>query len=70
MLGTQGMYQTPNFEFFLGTDNLLKSATALQKATANTRYYGGSVYMGMAIKFGYDVEHPQNSSYMPGVGTR
>lgn len=68
MLGTQGMYQTPNFEFFLGTDNLLRSASIKQKATVSSGYYGASVYMGMAIKFGYVVEHPQNSSYMPGVG--
>lgn len=68
MLGTQGMYQTPNFEFFLGTDNLLKSATIQKKATTSNGYYGGSVYLGLAIKFGYVVEHPQNSSYMPGVG--
>ena len=68
MLGTQGMYQTPNFEFFLGTDNLLRSAAIRQKASQTTGYTGASVYMGMAIKFGYVVEHPQNSSYMPGVG--
>jgi hypothetical protein len=68
MLGMQGMYQTPNFEFFLGTDNLLKSATIKNKATISNGYYGGSVYLGLAIKFGYVVEHPQNSSYMPGVG--
>lgn len=68
MLGTQGMYQTPNFEFFLGTDNLLKTASLRQKATVNSGYNGASVYMGLAIKFGYVVEHPQNSSYMPGVG--
>jgi hypothetical protein len=68
MLGTQGMYQTPNFEFFMGSDNLLKSATLGKRATVNTGYYGASFYMGLGIKFGYVVEHPQNSSYMPGVG--
>lgn len=68
LLGAQGMYQTPNFEFFLGTDNLLRSAAIKQKANVTTGYTGASVYMGMAIKFGYVVEHPQNSSYMPGVG--
>lgn len=69
MLGTQGMYQTPNFEFFLGTDNLLKStAIAKESSLTKTGYVGGSFYMGLGIKFGYTVEHPQNSSYMPGVG--
>ena len=68
-LGTQGMYQTPNFEFFLGTDNLLKSASIAKKTAAtNLGYTGASFYMGLGIKFGYIVEHPQNSSYMPGVG--
>ncbi|QNK61464.1 hypothetical protein H7F33_12920 [Pedobacter sp. PAMC26386] len=70
MLGTQAKYQTPNFEFFLGSDNVLKSAAYNQKAntTNNGSYAGASVYMGVGIKFGYTVEHPQNSSYMPGVG--
>jgi len=68
MLGTQGMYQTPNFEFFLGTDNLLRTAAIRKPATVNSGYHGGSVYMGLGIKFGYVVEHPQYSSYMPGVG--
>jgi len=68
MLGTQAMYQTPNFEFFLGTDNLLRTTAIRQQVRVNTGYTGASVYMGMAIKFGYVVEHPQNSSYMPGVG--
>lgn len=68
MLGTQAMYQTRNFEFFLGSDNLLKSTSLRKSAVVNTGYYGASVYMGLAIKFGFIVEHPQNSSYMPGVG--
>lgn len=68
MLGLQGMYQTPNFEFFLGTDNLLRSAKIRQQAAVMTGYTGASAYMGMSVKFGYVVEHPQNSSYMPGVG--
>lgn len=68
MVGLQGMYQTPNFEFFLGSDNLLKTAKIKQVEDVNSGYRGASVYLGLAIKFGYVVEHPQNSSYMPGVG--
>jgi len=68
MMGIQGMYQTPNFEFFLGSDNFLKTAAIRQVAHVNTGYTGASVYLGVGIKFGYVVEHPQNSSYMPGVG--
>jgi hypothetical protein len=68
MLGAQAMYQTPNFEFYFGTDNLLRTSAIRQQVRVTTGYTGASVYMGMAIKFGYVVEHPQNSSYMPGVG--
>lgn len=68
MVGLQTMYQTPNFEFYLGTDNLLRTSALRQSVNVTTGYTGTSVYMGMAIKFGYVVEHPQNSSYMPGVG--
>ncbi|WP_442591006.1 DUF5723 family protein [Pedobacter sp. AW31-3R] len=66
MLGAQGMYQTPNFEFFMGTDNLLRTATLL-KSSVQKNTAGASFYMGLGIKFGYTVEHPQNSSYMPGL---
>ncbi len=66
------MYQTPNFEFFLGTDNLGKSistARGLSQSDAGvgTGYMGASVYMGLGIKFGRTVNHPMNLSTMPGV---
>lgn len=72
LFGMQGMYQTPNFEFFMGSDNLLKTARTAYAAIQNTSssstgYNGASFYMGLGIKFGYTVEHPQNSSYMPGL---
>jgi len=72
MFGLQGMYQTPNFEFFLGTDNLGKSistARGLSQSDAGvgTGYMGASVYMGLGIKFGRTVNHPMNLSTMPGV---
>ncbi|MBB2145254.1 hypothetical protein GM921_07150 [Pedobacter sp. LMG 31464] len=72
MVGLQGMYQTPNFEFFLGTDNIGKTislAKGLSKsdATIGSGYNGGSFYMGLGIKFGRTVNHPQNLSTMPGV---
>lgn len=66
MLAAQGKYQTPNFEFFMGTDNLLRSAT-LFKSSAKGNTAGASFYMGLGIKFGYTVSHPQNSSYIPGI---
>lgn len=72
MIGLQGMYRTPNFEFFLGTDNLVKTyylANGIYKnsATVGTGYNGASIYMGLGIKFGQVVNHPSNFSTMPGV---
>lgn len=72
MLGMQGMYQTPNFEFFLGSDDLLKTVSQVngaikRDATVGKGYNGASVYIGLGIKFGNTVEHPQNSSTMPGL---
>lgn len=69
LLGAQAMYQTPNFELFVGTDNLMKSTSIFKASTfENTRSIGASLYVGFSFKFGYVVEHPQNSSYMPGLG--
>lgn len=72
MVGVQAMYKTPNFEFFLGSDNINKSID-LSKTINNTDgavgtgYNGGSFYMGLGIKFGKTVNHPMNLSTMPGV---
>lgn len=72
-LGLQTMYQTPNFEVFLGSDDLLKTTSQAQglikkDASIGRGYNGASVYLGVGIKFGNFVEHPQNSSTMPGIG--
>ncbi|TKC10631.1 hypothetical protein FA048_10665 [Pedobacter polaris] len=72
MIGVQGMYRTPNFEFFLGSDNIGKSISLAKgikqsDATIGTGYNAGSVYMGLGIKFGRTVNHPMNLSTMPGV---
>ena len=71
LFGAQAMYQTPNFEVFLGSDNLFKTisqtkASINRDATIGSGYNGLSFYMGLGIKFGRPVEHPQNSSVMPG----
>ncbi|CAM4125433.1 hypothetical protein SAMN06265348_103216 [Pedobacter westerhofensis] len=66
LFGAQGIYQTPNFECFMGTDNLFKSSTLLKSTSySSTGTIGASFYMGLNIKFGYVVEHPLNSSYIP-----
>lgn len=72
MIGVQGMYKTPNFEFFLGSDNIGKSISLARgisqsDAAVGTGYNAGSIYMGLGIKFGRTVNHPMNFSTMPGV---
>lgn len=72
LFGLQGMYKTPNFEVYLGTDNLFKTYYTTKgiiqgNGQIGTGYNGGSVYFGMSFKFGYTVEHPQNMSWMPGI---
>ncbi|MCZ4245744.1 DUF5723 family protein [Pedobacter punctiformis] len=72
MVGLQGKYQTPNFEVFLGTDNLISTATQLNglknsDANIGSGPNGASFYMGVGIKFGNVVNHPQFSDTMPGI---
>ncbi|TKC09028.1 DUF5723 family protein [Pedobacter frigoris] len=72
LFGMQGMYQTPNFEVFLGSDDLFKTVSQAKGAikqdiTIGKGYNGASFYLGVGIKFGNTVEHPQNSSTMPGI---
>jgi hypothetical protein len=72
LFGAQGMYKTPNFEVYLGSDNLFKSVSQINGALARdaavgSGYNSASFYMGIGIKFGRTVEHPQNSSTMPGI---
>ena len=72
MVGLQGKYQTPNFELFMGTDNLV--ATSFQTygllkkdATVGSGPKGASFYMGVGIKFGSAVNHPQFADVIPGI---
>ncbi|MGY3052206.1 hypothetical protein ACVWYG_000393 [Pedobacter sp. UYEF25] len=74
MLGLQGKYQTPNFEVFLGSDNLLRSAYTAKglieqnaQVGAGTTGNGASIYFGLAFKFGYVVNHPQFADIIPGI---
>ena len=69
LTGLQGMYKTPNFEIFLGSDNILKTIYTVKGIVAKnvdigTGYNGVSFYFGMALKFGHIVEHPLNYSRM------
>lgn len=72
MVGAQVKYQTPNFELFLGTDNLVATSfqtigTIKNDATVGSGPNGASFYMGVGIKFGNVVNHPQFSDVMPGI---
>ncbi|WP_421943381.1 DUF5723 family protein [Pedobacter sp.] len=72
MVGLQGKYQTPNFEFFMGTDNLLSTASTAsglikRDGTVGSGANGASFYMGLGIKFGNTVNHPQFRDVMPGI---
>lgn len=72
MVGLQGKYQTPNFELFLGTDNLVATSfqtlgTIRKDATVGSGPNGTSFYMGVGIKFGNVVNHPQFADVIPGI---
>ena len=72
MVGLQGKYQTPNFELFLGTDNLVATSfqtigTIRNDATVGSGPNGASFYMGVGIKFGNVVNHPQFADVIPGI---
>lgn len=72
-LGAQGMILTPNFEMFLGTNDLIQTyytgkSVLKDQQNISTGYGRASVYLGMAFKIGYIVEHPMNMSWMPGIG--
>lgn len=72
MVGLQGKFQTPNFEIFMGTDNLISTASMASEILKNDYTIGtgpnaASFYMGVGIKFGNIVNHPQFSDVMPGI---
>ncbi|RZL40055.1 MAG: hypothetical protein EOP00_27150 [Pedobacter sp.] len=72
MVGLQGKYQTPNFEVFMGTDNFISTAQTARGVIKNDYTIGGgnnaaSFYMGIGVKFGNVVNHPQFSDVMPGI---
>ena len=72
MVGLQGKYQTPNFEIFMGTDNLISTARTTSSIikddyTMGSGTIGASFYMGVGIKFGNIVNHPQFSDVIPGI---
>ncbi|MXV52230.1 hypothetical protein GS399_14725 [Pedobacter sp. HMF7647] len=74
-VGGVAMYKTPNAEFFLGTDNVLKTYYTTKGLITNNEnigngYTGASFYLGFGLKFGKIMEHDMNSSNIPGFGSR
>jgi hypothetical protein len=72
-LGVQFMMQTPNWEFYIGSDRITQSVSLagdlLNKnapnVTMNSAYSGMSFFLGFSLKLGPVVEHPMNASTIP-----
>ncbi len=72
-VGVMGMIKSDNCEFYLGSDNLIKTyytakGIISQDAGIGNGNAGASFFIGIAAKFGKVVEHNANASYIPGVG--
>ncbi len=70
-IGGQYMIKTPNVEFYIGSDQLLKSYEMLRNYTKSTSpytsgYTGVSFYMGFGLKFGSILEHRANATKITG----
>lgn len=70
-IGGQFMVKSPNTEFFLGSDQLLKSLEMIKDARRDSGpyssgYTGMSFYMGFGLKFGRVLEHQANANFIPG----
>ncbi len=70
-IGGQFMVKSPNTEFFVGSDQLLKSLEIIKDVNRDSGpyssgYTGMSFYMGFGIKFGRVLEHQANANFIPG----
>ncbi len=70
-IGGQVMIKSPNTEFFIGSDQLLKTLQMVKDIRRDTGPYSSgytamSLYMGFALKFGRVLEHPANANFVPG----
>jgi len=69
-LGLQLMYKTPDFEMFIGSEQLTRSMN-LYSASGDNKdaitklmsYSGGNVYLGFSLKFGKKIERWKTESY-------
>jgi len=70
-IGGQYMIKTPNVEFYMGSDQLLKSYEMIRNFSKGTTahsssYTGVSFYMGFGLKFGSILEHQANATKISG----
>ncbi len=68
--GAQIMFKSPNAEFFIGTEQLFKSARFFNTSDHNYNSSGISAFVGFSAKFGRLIEHPANASYIPMANER
>ena len=71
-VGGQYLYKTPNFEFFIGSDQLFQTisfakAAIHSDATAIKGSLSMGFYMGLSAKIGRLMEHPLNANRIPGI---
>jgi len=70
-IGGQYMIKTPNVEFYIGSDQLLKSYEMIKNYSKSASpyssgYTGASFYMGFGLKFGSILEHQANATNISG----
>jgi hypothetical protein len=72
-MGGQYLYKTPNFEFFIGSDQLFQTIQfakgAINSDATAVKGNGLSMgfYMGLSAKIGRLMEHPLNANRIPGI---
>ena len=71
-VGGQYLYKTPNFEFFMGSDQLFQTISFAKGAiNSDASAVKGSLstgfYMGLSVKIGRLMEHPLNTNRIPGI---
>jgi len=72
-LGIQLMVKSPNAEFFIGSDRLTQTVSALRaglnadynQSLPNGAFTGANIYMGFSFKLGPVIEHRENASNIP-----
>ncbi|MFM6953846.1 MAG: DUF5723 family protein [Sphingobacteriaceae bacterium] len=72
-MGGQYLYKTPNFEFFIGSDQLFqtiqfaKGAINSDASAVKGNGLSAGFYMGLSAKIGRLMEHPLNANRIPGI---